>query len=66
MITATMNPAKDTELDRILAGADYMYTECDEMSEQPGFSPELIGAVTTPTMDAVSTEGMATCEGREG
>ena len=50
-----MNPAKEAELDHILAGANY--TECDETSEQPGPSPELIGAVTTFTMAAVSAEG---------
>ena len=63
-ITATMNPAKEGELDHILAGADY--TEYDEASEQPGPSPELTGAVTTPTMDAVSAEGMAPLEWRKG
>ena len=63
-ITAMMNPAEEAELDCILAGADY--TECDEVSEQPGPSPALIGAVTTPTMDAISAEGMAPRKRREG
>ena len=58
-----MNPAEETELDRTLAGTDY--TECDEASEQPGPSPGLIEAVTTPRMEAVSAEGMAPHEGRE-
>ena len=59
-----MNPAEEAELDRMLAGTDY--PEWDEASEQPGPLPELIGAVTTLTMDAVSMEGMALHEGREG
>ena len=59
-----MNPVEEAELDCILAGADY--TKCNEASEQPGPSPELIGAVTTLTMDAVSAEGMPPHEGREG
>ena len=42
-----MNQAEKTELDRILAGADY--SEFDVENEQPGPSPGLIGAVTTPT-----------------
>ena len=63
-ITATMNPAEEAELDCILARADY--PEWDEASEQPAPSPEVIGAVMIPTMDAVSAEGMAPHEGREG
>ena len=52
-----MNPAEEAELDRILAGVDY--TECNEVSQHPGPSPELTGAVTTRMMDAVSAKGMA-------
>ena len=59
-----MNPVEEAELDCILAVADY--TECNEASEQPGPSPHLNGALTTPTMDSVGVEGMAPCEGREG
>ena len=59
-----MNPAGEADLDCILAGADY--TECNGASEQLGPSPQLNGAVATPTMDAVSTEGMVPSEGREG
>ena len=59
-----MNPAGEAELDHIQAGADY--TESDEESEQPGPSLELIGAVTTPPMDAVSAEGMVPREGGKG
>ena len=59
-----MNVAEEAEQDRILAEADY-YAECDEVSEQPGTSSELIGAVTTPTMDAISAKGMAPHEARE-
>ena len=47
-----MNPAEEAELDRILAGVDYI--EGDEASEQPGPSLEFLGAVTTPTVDAVA------------
>ena len=39
---------------------------CDEASEQPRPLPELIGVVTTLTMDSVSAEGMGPREGREG
>ena len=59
-----MNPAEKAELHRILAGADY--TECDEVSEQLGPSPESVGAVMTPMMDTVSAEAIALHEGREG
>ena len=43
-----MNTAEEAELDCILAGIDY--PERHEVSEQLGPSPELIGAVMTPTM----------------
>ena len=59
-----MSLAEEAELGGIPAGVDY--TEYDEASEQLGPSPELSGAVTTPTMDAVSEEAMAPSEGREG
>ena len=42
---------------RILAGADYV--KGGEADEEPGSSPELLGAVKTPTVDAVSAQGMA-------
>ena len=35
---ASMNPSEEAELDHILAGMDY--TECDEVTEQPGSTPE--------------------------
>ena len=50
-----MNPAGEAELDYIQARANY--TECDEATEKPGPSLELIGAVTTPRKDAMSMEG---------
>ena len=39
-----MNRSEEAELhvERILAGVDY--TECDEATEQPGSTPELLGA----------------------
>ena len=46
-------------MDRILAGADF--TETDN---EPRLSPELVGAVVTPTDDAISTQEMALREGR--
>ena len=59
-----MNPDKDAELDCILARANF--TEGGEVDDEPGLSPELVGAVTTPTVDAVRAQGMAPREGREG
>ena len=59
-----MIPVEEAELDCILAGVEY--NECDETSERPGPSPELTGAVMTPTMDAVSAKGMAPGEERKG
>ena len=59
-----MNPDKDAELNRILAGPYYI--EGGEADEETGPSPELLGAVKTPTVDTVSTQGMALREGREG
>ena len=50
---------EDEELDRILAGADF--TETDN---EPRLSPELVGAVVTPTDDAINTQEMARREGR--
>ena len=35
-----------------------------ESNDEPGLSPELVGAVITPTLDAVSTQEMALREGR--
>ena len=52
-----MNPSEETELDCILIGANYM--ECDEATEQPRSTPELLGAVRTSTNDAEGTEGIA-------
>ena len=52
-----MNLEEEAELDRILAGADCVTS--GEADEEPGPSPELLGAVETPTVDAVSTQGMA-------
>ena len=63
-ITATINPAEEAELDRILAGVDY--TKCDEVSEQLGPSLQLNGPVMTPTMNAVSVKGMALIRGGSG
>ena len=59
-----MNLDEDVELDRILAGADF--TEGGEADQEPGLSPELVGAVATPTVDTVSAQGMAPHKGREG
>ena len=59
-----MNPDEDTELDRILAGADYI--DGGQADEEPGPSPELLGAVKTPTVDAVNAQGIAPRDGREG
>ena len=42
---------KDVELDQILAGADF--TEDGEADQEPGLSPEIVGAVATPTVGAV-------------
>ena len=56
-----MNPNEDEELDRILAGADFIETD-----DEPRLSPELVGAVVTPTADASSTQEMALREGRGG
>ena len=56
-----MNPNEDKELDRILAGADF--TETDD---EPRLSPELVGAVVTPTADVSSTQEMALPERRGG
>ena len=41
------NLEEEAELDRILAGADYV--EGGKADEEPGPSPELLGAVETPT-----------------
>ena len=59
-----MNLDEDTELDHILAGVDF--TEGGEADDEPGVSPELVGAVVTPTVDTGSAQGMAPHEGREG
>ena len=52
-----MNPDDKAELDRILAGADYI--KGSDANEEPGPLPELLGAVKTRTIDAVSVQGMA-------
>ena len=57
-----MNLNEDVELDWILAGADF--TEVGEADHKPGHSPELVGAVATSTVDAVSAQGIASREGR--
>ena len=59
-----MNVDVDVELDRILGGADF--TEGGEADQEPGLSPELVAAVATHTVDAVSAQGIATRQGREG
>ena len=59
-----MNLDEDSELDRILAGADF--TPDGMANNEPGISPELVGAVTTPTLDAYSTQEMALRAGRVG
>ena len=51
------------ELDRILVEADF--TESGEADDKPGLSPELLGAVVTPTVDTGSTQEMAPHERRE-
>ena len=63
-----MNLDEDVELDRILAGADF--TEGGEADQEPGLSPELIGAVATPTVDGtregrqrVTQTGEGLCQG---
>ena len=55
-----MNSNEDEELDRILNGADL--TETDD---EPRLSPELVGAIVTPTADALSTQEMALREERQ-
>ena len=61
-----MNPDKDTELNRILVGAESAdYIEGGKVDEEPGPSPELVGAVVTPTVDAVSAQRMASHKGRK-
>ena len=55
---------EDDEIDRILAGADFV--ESEEAEGEPRPTPELIGAVQSPTIDAASTEGMAPREGSAG
>ena len=52
-----MNLDKDVELDRTLAGADF--TVDGEADDEPGLSLELVGAVVTPIVDALSTQEMA-------
>ena len=52
-----MNASEEAELDHILADADY--TECDEATEQPGSTPELLVAVRSPMNNARGAEGMA-------
>ena len=59
-----MNPDKDAELERILVWADCIVGA--EANEEPGPLPEVVGAGQTPKVDAVSTQGMASHEGREG
>ena len=59
-----MNLDEDADLDRILAGADC--TEDGAGNNESGISPELVGAVPTPTHDASSTQEMALREGRVG
>ena len=58
-----MNLDDDVELDFILAGADFT-AGCEV--DEPGLSPELVGAVVIPTVDAGSAQGMAPHGGREG
>ena len=60
-----MNPTEKAELDRTLAGVDYII-EGDEVSEQPGPSLELLGAVTTPTVDAVALRVWHPARGGKG
>ena len=62
--TALINPSEEAELDHILAGVDY--TKCDEATEQPGSTPELLGAVRSPMNDSGSADVMAHCEGSGG
>ena len=59
-----MNLDEDAELDRILAGADF--TEGGAANEESENSPELVGAVPTPTQAAQCTQEMALREGRVG
>ena len=49
----------DEKLDCILARVDF--TEGGEANDEPALSPELVGAVMTPTVDASSTQEMALC-----
>ena len=51
-------------MNHILAGADF--TGDGEADDEPGLSPELVGAVVTPTVDASSTQEMVLREGRVG
>ena len=59
-----MNLNEDEELDRIVAGAGF--PEDGTANDESGLSPELVGAVITPTLDASSTQEMALREGRVG
>ena len=53
---------EEEETDRILAAADNTILE-----SQPGPSPEILSAATSPTRDAAEgTEGMAPREGSRG
>ena len=53
----TINPNKNVELDRILAGADFI--EGDKADGKRELSPELVGAVMTTTVDAASVVCMS-------
>ena len=55
----SMNPNEDEELDRILAGADFIETD-----DEPRLLPELVGVVVTPTGDVSSTQEKVLREGR--
>ena len=58
-----MNLEEEVEFDCILARANYI--EGGEADEERGSSPELPGAVDSPTLDAVSAQGMTPHKGSE-
>ena len=62
-----MNPDEDAELNHILARADFI--EGGKPDDELELSPELVGVVMTPAVDAVTTQGMTPpppSNGREG
>ena len=62
-----MSSSDEGELDPILGGAELEELETMNLSsQQPDCSQELLGVIPAPTNDAISTAGLAPCEGRTG